>query len=307
MYINSVDAIQAVSQSAVEHNTYQSIIEVINHIKAFFGDIYGPFIYYWRVLGEVRNVPIKFRIDTMALPIFLNILSMKFIISDELATTQGDCPLCFSFTLKSKCNVSHEPIMLQAMLAGRKSFKFIVASLDIDLLTEDDSALYVRGVNVPNMRYVIDKITLLKERICARRFCAIQRFSHNRLSNGLGGGKEMSSVIEDSIRLINDGWTMDDHFIGEDAWVISKWGNLLDRPKSIRTRLSDMKIQKMINNDECALCQEKIKRDDLVITTSCHHTFHWECPLSDKGCTGLKTWVQEHNRQACPCCRSMMF
>ena len=305
MYINSTGVADMVGENTIDTNTFKAIMNIVHHIKAFYGDIYGPFIHTWRILGDMRNEVIKMRIDTMTLPIFLNVLSMTYTVTDEVATTQGEFPINYSSKLHPKIPGSHKPISIVALLSGKKAFKFIVPDLDINLLTEDDCSLYVRNPNVPNMRYVLDKITFLKERICSKRFCAVQRFPRQRIVVGVGGGKDMTSTIEEAKELVLQGWVMDDCFIGEDAWMVSNWGVFVTNPKIVRTKLTDARLSSLVDNDECALCQEKFNQHDIVVLTSCHHAFHWECPGKD--CGGLKTWVQEHNRQACPCCRSLMF
>ena len=44
--------------------------------------------------------------------------------------------------------------------------------------------------------------------------------------------------------------------------------------------------------NECSICLENYKKDDMIIILSCHHNFHEEC---------LKGWFKDNN--SCPHCR----
>lgn len=310
MYMNSLGSLQNMSANVIEYNTYKHITEVVNGIKAFYGDLFGAFVYNWRVLGLISNVTIQFRLDTIMLPILLNILSLRFRVADEDAYS-GQFPLYFGCTLLPLEENSHLPIKLRAVLIGKKAFRISTPNFDINMLTEDDCAMYVRNHNTANMRYIIDKLTYLKERICLKTFSAVQRFYVQRILNDIGNANEITTMVEDAIDLINQGWTMDDRLIGTEAWIVTKWGLFLNRPHKYRTTLNTKKLASIIENNQCSLCQEQFDDDSIVINTACHHSFHWICHSDVEGLGksgGLKAWVENtSSRQCCPCCRSFMF
>jgi hypothetical protein len=56
-----------------------------------------------------------------------------------------------------------------------------------------------------------------------------------------------------------------------------------------------MKYYKVKKIDECSICLEDYKIDEMVIMTSCHHKYHIDCILK---------WY-EKNRD-CPICRNTL-
>ena len=67
--------------------------------------------------------------------------------------------------------------------------------------------------------------------------------------------------------------------------------------KSIRMK-NKIKIKKVDSDDEdnllneCSICLENYKKDDMIIILSCNHIYHEEC---------LKEWFKNNN--TCPHCR----
>lgn len=295
MYINSTKVIDIISTDELERNTLKNVNQIITYIKAFYADIYGPFIYNWRILGIMKNECINFRIDMHSLNILLNILALHFKIIEEDVIQIGIFPIYYTYKLVSKDNnLKIHPIIIKALLINKKTFICLYPDFDIELLTEDDSSLYIRSI-VPNIRFIIDKITYIKERICIKKFCSLQKI------HPLKAPSDVAQIIDTARDLIQKGWTMDDNLLGENTWIIFIWGNFIKNPTINRSNSNNEKI---VNNDICSLCHEKFKNDDIILNTSCHHNFHWNCSNENDG---LKNWVTKHNRLCCPYCRDLMF
>ena len=192
-----------------------------------------------------------------------------------------------------------QPITLRAHLLSKKTFRSSRPAFDVDLLSEDDSSMYIRSVT-PSIRYIVDKITFIKERICERKFTLLESMRLGKFQT-----KDMSTLIDHAYSLINKGWKMDDLLLKNDTWVVAKWGDLAHQTNTIRTSVTHDVLTKVTNCDECCLCQEKFKDNDIVISTSCSHNHHWICPHD--GCSGLKYWVKEQKKSCCPFCRTAMF
>lgn len=301
MYINSVKAIDCIIEDEKERETSKAVVDIINHMKAFYCDVFGSFVYNWRVLGNFKLEPISFRIDVSFLPLFLNVLSMTYTIHDEVSGMIGEYPITWMYTLTHKQNPKLiNPIKLRVLVISKKNFRSYPVDFDINLLAEDDACVYVRSMP-KSTRYILDKITHVKERICEKKFCVVEHLHNCRVS------KDIANVIEHAVHLLNSGWVMDDNLLNESGWVLTKWENLLRNPNKIRTSFSSDNILRMKSCDECCLCQEKFKESDIVINTPCNHNHHWVCPQSENENNGLKCWVRDQNKTCCPCCRAEMF
>lgn len=261
---------------------------IVNYIKAFSGDLYGPIVF------DRNSKTINCRIDQWLLPSFLNILSLEFKITNDQVIISF--PILYTSV---SCIIQPYNIKLHVILIDKKTFQFIVPDLEFYLLTEDASSTYIRCTNLSSMRFIVDKLSFIKKRIENKRFSNTQRVLFQIPSDS----SKVTKTVENAIDYVQNDWLMDDLMLGRDAWVVMKWGSFIKDPTTIRSTLPDSKINAMINNNECSLCHEKFLENDIVINTTCHHTFHWICSEGK----GLKTWVHENKMNCCPCCRATMF
>ena len=290
----------------LDENTIECLNDIIKYIKAFYGDIYGNFIYNWRILNNIQNECINFRIDSHTLGIFLNIISMHFDII-EIETSFE--PLLYNtYKLEHKTKKTN-PIIIKALVLNKKTFRCLPPDFDIDLISEDNSSIYVRCI-VPLTRFIIDSISHIKKRIIEKRFCSLQRIHSIKISLDIG------KTVDDAIMLVKNGWIMDDYLLGNDAWIVAIWENYIKNPEKYRTKgiWHDNFVKNSERNhtidDFCSICHEKFKSNDIILSTSCCHNFHWQCTNDDSNnssINGLKNWVVGHNRLCCPYCRSIMF
>jgi hypothetical protein len=298
MYINSPLTINRIADDQVEINTLTCILDIVRYLKAFYCDIFGSFIYNWRVLGEIKNEPISFRIDPVQLFQLINVLGLHFSIIEESSSIPYNYYPCYSYTLVN-INFPANPVKINAYLVFKKIFKTTFPlDFDINLLVEDDSSTYVRVVP-PSIKYTSDKITFLRERICNKRFCMIESLSKKATPQAI------SQTVETAIDLIKNGWTMD-NCLEKKTWIVVRWKDLICNTSNHRLGILDDKKDLINNCNECCLCQEKFLDNDIVINTQCNHNFHWMCN-GNSNFSGLKNWVQGQNKLCCPFCRTEIF
>jgi len=301
------------SNNEMEKNTIECLLDIVKYIKAFYGDIYGNFIYNWRILNNIQNECINFRIDSHTLSIFLNIISMHYNII-EIETSFNEPMLYNTYKLEHKTKKIN-PINIKALVLNKKTFRCFPPDFDIDLISEDNSSIYIRCI-VPLTRFLIDSISHIKNRIIERRFCTLHRIHSIKISRDIG------KTVDDAITLVKKGWIMDDNLLGNNAWIVAIWGDYIKNPQKYRTKgvwydnfvKNREKEKNHTIDDFCSICHEKFKSNDIILSTSCCHNFHWQCTNDDNvdnnngsNINGLKNWVIGHNRLCCPYCRSIMF
>ena len=298
MYINSIVVVNEITNDKIEINTLICILEIIKYLKAFYCDIFGSFVYNWRVLGEMKNETLTFRIDPVQIFQLINVLALHFSIIEEPSETTFNFYPCYTYTLTSH-SVPTYPIKLRAILILKKMFKTTFPSdFDINLLSEDEAHLYVRTIPM-SMRYIIDKITYIRERICNKRFCMLESLARKASSYTI------SQSVENAVDLLKNGWTMDD-CLEKKSWIVVKWKDLTCNTHNYRIGLAIDKVETLKNCNECCLCQEKFEENDIVINTHCHHNFHWVCN-GNVEVSGLRSWVKNQNKLCCPFCRADIF
>jgi hypothetical protein len=272
-----------------QRNSLITINDIILYTKAFQGDIFGEFIREWRILRNIDiNCEIDIRLEFMHLRPFLNMISLKYEITDLTNI--------YSYLISNKSSFNFNPIKLNIHLIYKKLFLTSAGDFDCNLLAENDNSIYIRYFPY-NFKFCIDKLTFIKERIFKRRFCLISNDTTNLVY--------IVKNIEKAIKLINLKWIMDDLILGDKSWIVSRWDDLLFRIQEIRIFYDIDKISLLKNCDECCLCQEKFKNEDIVINTVCNHNFHWICNNSESA--GLFLWVKNQNKSTCPFCRMTIY
>lgn len=294
-YINSPEAINAICAGAKEKNTMMVISDIVLHAKAFFGDVFGEFIRQWRVLGLMSTeTEIEIRIDMSYLVPFLNIVCIKYDITSVNHLKEYVMPYRFTYIVTNKwSSVGFSPIKININTMTKKLFKATLSEFDVDLLAEDDASMYVRNCPMA-IRCSMDKINLIKDRICRKRFCLTDHITPLTCS------KQITYTIEKAVDMVSNDWLMDDFFLKEKSWIVAKWCNIVNRGLEIR-QATDMK-----KCDECCICQEKFNTNDIVVNTVCNHNFHWSCHTTGDP-NGLSQWVKGQNKTSCPFCRNPMF
>ena len=80
--------------------------------------------------------------------------------------------------------------------------------------------------------------------------------------------------------------------------------DLTDKQVRQRNRSFDEKYESIhvctppnIHDDDCAICVEPIKENDMCKILGCNHVYHVNC---------IKKWVVFKNKQTCPMCNSFI-
>jgi hypothetical protein len=193
------------------------------------------------------------------------------------------------------------------------------------LLLNNDNDEARTSPNIINNIVIAKNYTKLINRICNKTFSLVQKnyYIKNHLEN-----------INICYNLIIDGYLMDDYTLTEMykfrkkkckkiqssilydknllkntiGIIFFKWSDreLLEN-KNLRNLYKKEDYKKILSQDECIICSNKFKDDDIVINTSCNHNFHWrtDCNLNID-CPGVSNWITNH-KYNCPICRFENF
>jgi hypothetical protein len=193
-------------------------------------------------------------------------------------------------------------IILEVAIMTRYDWNRMPCDLDVNLFAENSNSRYVR-TDYQILQRFPDRYDFLVNRIQQMRFCVID-FS---VCKSIILTREF---VEKASAMVSKGWTMDDMIWGQDTWVINRWITYQMRPTDVRVMHNADKIERMLGQDECILCNERFTPTDIVFNTRCNHNFHWgPCHNSNENglkCRGLVEWVRR-DKLTCPCCRTSMF
>lgn len=286
------------------------IDDVVLHIKAFDGDIYGGFVRDYRVGNTLYVKDINCRLDNAVLLLFMQTLNVYFDVEEvsvEIGGSFADYRKKIKVMLKdTETNSlsyasSRKPyIFIDIVIMSRIEFMRLPCDFDVNILTENSHSLYIRNPYNSLNKYS-DRLNFVKERIENRLFCSVDDCYTKTPEQILG-------LIERGFRMVMKGWIMDDILLGNKTWVLGQWSILNNQLKMIRKKYDKEKYDKMITMCECSICNEDFKSTDMIINTRCNHNFHWNdmCTSYSVKCKGLKEWVKRGNIN-CPICRQIMF
>ncbi|PNH02721.1 Protein goliath [Tetrabaena socialis] len=108
--------------------------------------------------------------------------------------------------------------------------------------------------------------------------------------------KRLAYTVGEAIKLVNDGWCMDDSALGSRSWLAARWADLKHPNSSHET-------QRPVCSDVCSICQEAFTASDVALLLPCSHAFHGFCDrklLSG----GISRWLEDN--VTCPCCRQLV-
>jgi hypothetical protein len=314
MYINSKNAIAAISKSDKECKALMIYDDIVKTVKAFEGDIYGSYLRDWRIRGIPCFADLDIRLGPKMVKAFTNVLSMKYKVIP--VTGKGGYVKDWhkSFEVKSKDGESHDKVKIDIVNCDKVGWQKWYADFDINSLGEDARCLYVRN-KIPG---IVDAITHVKERICNKQFCSISR----PLYDMRNFEAQQGAKVDRAIKMVMMSWIMDDIVYGNDTWVVSKWTHLKKSPKTVRTEFDDYQCEQMLSRCVCAICHDEFNGDDVIVNTRCNHNFHWQCPYplhtspeqidiegnnENEPMHGLKHWVLRNKKHSCPTCREKIF
>lgn len=283
---------------------------IIGIIKAFDGDIYGSVIRDFRINKNTDISNINCRIDIHLINLFSQTLSVMFDVRELSANIGGIVALTKRYSLTPKQLYSsisdayqHFPsITVEVAIMTKYEWSRMPCDLDVNLFAENSNSRYVR-TDYQVLKRFPDRYDFLMDRIQQMRFCTIDFSACKSIIL-------TRSFVDKAISMVSKGWTMDDLIWGDETWVVNKWITYQMRPRDVRVRYKAEKIQRMLEQDECMLCNERFTPTDIVFNTRCNHNFHWgPCYNPDDNglkCRGLVEWVRR-DKWSCPCCRTAMF
>jgi hypothetical protein len=284
---------------------------IIKTVKAFDGDVYGSVIRDFKINKNTDVAHMHCRIDVHLMSVFGQTLNVLFDVIELPIYIGGPIGLIKRYLLTPKpfypCT-SHGtvlplPVILEAAMMTKSEWSRQPCDLDVNLFAENGSSRYIR-TDYHILHKFVDRYEHLMQRIKNMKFCVVDFSTCKSMAL-------VRAFVDNTMSMIVNGWTMDDLIWGDETWVVNKWITFQMRPKDIRTKYTIHKIERMLAQDECMLCNEKFSPTDIVINTRCNHNFHWgPCQSSDDNgaikCYGLVEWVKQ-NKITCPCCRTAMF
>jgi hypothetical protein len=275
---------------------------IISIIKAFDGDIYGSIIRDFKINKSTDISNINCRIDVHLITLFTQTLSVMFDVRELPAHIGGIVALTKRYLLTPKRHSDTTSITLEVAIMTKYEWNRMPCDLDVNLFAENNNSRYVR-VDYQELKRFADRYDYLMDRIQQRRFCILDFSVCKSLTL-------TRAFIENASKMVSKGWTMDDMIWGDDTCVINRWITYQMRPTDVRVRYNADKIERLLAQDECMLCNERFAPTDIVINTRCSHNFHWgPCHSPDDNglkCRGLVEWVRR-DKLSCPCCRASMF
>jgi len=297
------------------------IDDILLHIKAFDGDVFGGVVRDYKTMGTVYVRDINCRIDNIMLQVFLQTLNVYYNVQ-EICLDVGGYFVGFAKRVKvSRKDIAEDDsilyssnyptsvfVYLDIVLMSRNEWMRLPCDFDVNLLAENSNSLFLRSHYVSLHKYT-DRLNFVTTRIKDNTFCLLE-------DANMKTPEQLNVIIDRAARMVMRGWVMDDTLLGDKSWVISTWSLLSNQLRMVRKKYDKAKYDKMVSMKECAICNEEIKKCDIVINTRCNHVFHWQdYPVNNRNnsnneslhsCKGLKEWVRRGNI-TCPVCRQLMF
>ena len=292
------------------------IDDVMIHIKAFDGDIYGGVVRDYCVGNVVYIQDINCRLDNSVLQLFMQTLFVYFDVEEisvELGGSFADFRKKIKVMMKDKENnnilysTSSQRIpfvYVDIVIMSRIEWMRLSCDFDVNVLAENSHSLYIR-IPYNSLNKYSDRLNFVRNRIKDTTFCSLE-------DSYIKSPEQIIGLIDRALRLVMRGWIMDDILLGDKTWVLSQWNVLNNELKMVRKKYDKDKYEQMICSAECAICNEEFQPTDIVINTRCNHNFHWNdmcatyLPNKSVRCKGLKEWAKRGNI-SCPVCRQFMF
>ncbi|PNH02719.1 hypothetical protein TSOC_011271 [Tetrabaena socialis] len=275
-------------------NYKEKFKRIIAVIKALKGDVYGSCVrdiiqYDSHIFGRSEQPPpantmgtIQCRLsDRSQLSTTLSILRIDYDVTsiDSLDYTEG----LFRVRLKAPCSPGVVTLHVTTMV--RNLWRLQRPLFDVDTLASGNASIFIYTLPTPND--ATDAVSSIMVRILARRFSLIHMdMTHKRLAYTVG----------EAIKLVNDGWCMDDSALGSRSWLAARWADLKHPNSSHET-------QRPVCSDVCSICQEAFTASDVALLLPCSHAFHGFCDRK-QGTGGISRWLEDN--LTCPCCRQLV-
>jgi hypothetical protein len=280
--------------------------KIIKYVKSFHGDIFGG--YLRDRYANVRNShDLDCRVDRELIKYLINVLSVDFNVMENLIGINYRKMDIISYTISQRNPSRGEnpwSVKLDILCNSYTNWFSYPCDFDVNLLSENNDVLQVRPIISPAILHIPDRLNHIISRAISKRF-ALVTIPKNSFS-------DIIVLLIRSKSLIDRGWLMDDLYLGKNSWLFNKWKNIKSKPYDIRKRHTEKNIKSMIEQQDCCLCHETFKDDDIVFNSCCNHNFHWECyntpttppsPSSSLELSGIYNWFNVKQSFLCPFCR----
>lgn len=275
--------------------------DILVHIKAFDGDVYGSVIRDYKLRNNTFIKDINCRIDVCMFSAFLNILYLHFDVTDYPKYYKHQyINVIKSLQIRPKYSNSNDISMtLEILVMTRAEWMRLPCDFDVNLFAENSQSRYIRSHYKVLDKYV-DVLTHVNKRIKTGQFALLEPTSNKTAS-------EVLLCVDKARRLVTRGYMMDDSILMKNSWVINSWYLLQSHAHDSRRSHDPKQLGQMQSSCECSVCNETFNGMDIVINTKCNHNFHWNsCTPNGTKCLGLREWVRLGNL-TCPLCREQMF
>ena len=169
---------------------------------------------------------------------------------------------------------------------------------DWSMLTLSRDRLSIRRPYPKSLKYTGDIMATVITRVINSRFCIMPREICADVTDTTQVAKLDAETMNKAVRLIENGWKMDDWLDGSNGWVLSRW---IDIPGA---RMDDSPSVSLKNHSTCPLCMRLFAENDIVVNLPCNHNFHVNChPNQPSSKSGLYAWLS-NGHLTCPCCRA---
>lgn len=302
------------------------INDMLLHIKAFDGDIFGGVVRDYRIGGTIYVRNINCRIDSLLLQVFIQSLQLYFnvheisvdfdnnfagLVKHIKVSHKVEDDDSILYTTETGSNRSYY-VYIDIVVMSRVEWMKLPCDFDVNILAENTHSLFIRVPYICLNKYT-DRINYVMDRIKSNTFCCLE-------SSYMKTPEHVKTHIDKACKLVLRGWIMDDNLLGDATWVVGTWQIMSNGLRMVRRGYDKNEYDKMVCAKECSICNEEFKKQDIVINTKCNHNFHWHEPFPGRTfngktesssnvvacCKGLKEWVCRGNI-TCPICRQVMF
>ena len=268
--------------------------DVVGIVKAFYADIYGAYVRNLYADKEPENgKSLDIRIDEQLFSYFIGVLGVFYNVTFRIIHASG-----VSIGIRAKnANIDSEhAIDMNITWCNALRWNTVPTEIiDVNLLVSNGTAIFVRPDAILTFTAMSNKIDHVMKRVQAHRFGLVRLPVFPPTS--------VLKVLNKCHDLVQDGWVMDDAYIGKSSAVINTWKSFTTQ--TVRNAFTPQEKESLISQDQCSLCQDTFQDDDIVLNTCCNHNFHWVCHSDDRATrmSGISSWFHLKRDFACPFCR----
>ena len=281
------------------YSNFNELDKLVNIVKIFNGTIYGEYVsnYYinYKTIDKSNLIDFKninILVDSYnTFKYLLRILYINFEISKNFQyNSKYNSENKYNIFLKyNKGNIiTYNLFILNIYYYYNIQNNLInsINNLDCNLLSINKNSLsIINYLHNFNKYFIFD---IIYKRVIDKKFSFLQNISDINIIN---------NNINKCISLINNDWTMDDYYLGQNSIIILLWKNI--SKNNFRIQFTEDDYVNLKTKNKCCICSSNFIDSDIIINTKCNHNFHWICNNDLKG---LQNWVTNYSNN-CPICR----